>query len=201
MSERYWLVQSNGARQLIDERDFDIARLAEQLRRVGGELVVESTADECSNLVENDGTPEDQRLQIPQCASSFAVPRALFEPPISALAPLFRSRLERLHACQVSYQVEMNTRPTARILGGYYRKRRLIRIYTHDHSTGRRPLAELFDTFLHEVAHHLEYTEPQTFGNRGCGRVRGRMHSPLFWQILGILKGRWLELQGPPSGC
>lgn len=89
----------------------------------------------------------------------------------------------------------MNTRPTNRVLGGYYKTRSLIRIYTHDTELGRRPLEELFDTFLHEVAHHLEYTEPDTFGVNECGRVYGRMHSRLFWRILGVLKTRWVDRQ------
>jgi hypothetical protein len=121
-----------------------------------------------------------------------------FEPPISALGPLFRHRLERIRSCRVNYVVDVNTRPTERVLGGYYRSRRLVRIYAHDRVEGRRPLEELFDTFLHEVAHHLEYTEPQSFGSRGgCRRIRGLMHSRLFWRILGELKWRWAELQTP----
>ena len=87
--------------------------------------------------------------------------------------------------------VEVNARPTRRVLGGYYKSRRLVRIYSHDQVHGPRPLDELFETFLHEVAHHLEYTEPQTFGSRGCRRVYGLMHSRLFWRIFGELKWRW----------
>ncbi len=68
-------------------------------------------------------------------------------------------------------------------------------MYSHDRGAGRRPLEELFDTFLHEVAHHLEYTEPDRFEGRACGRVPGRMHSHLFWRILGELKARWVGLQ------
>ena len=56
-------------------------------------------------------------------------------------------------------------------------------------------MEELFETFLHEMAHHLEYTEPQSFQARACGRVPGRMHSALFWRILGELKARWAESQ------
>src|SRR5262249_7747203 len=114
-----------------------------------------------------------------------------YEPPISALCPLFLDRLERVHACRVSFTLDINTRPTVRVLGGYYKSRRLVRLYTHDRDEGRRPLAELFDTFLHEVAHHLEYTEPYSFGSAGCRRIPGQMHSRLFWRILGELKQRW----------
>jgi len=123
------------------------------------------------------------------------VPPDRFEPPISALGPLFRYRLERIRICRVNFVVDINTRPTERVLGGYYKSRRLVRIYSHDRVDGRRPLEELFDTFLHEVAHHLEYTEPQSFGSRGCRRIHGLMHSRLFWRILGELKWRWAELQ------
>jgi hypothetical protein len=118
-----------------------------------------------------------------------------FEPPITAVGPLFCQRMERIHLCRVKFAVDINSRPTQRVLGGYYRSRRLVRIYAHDRVEGRRPMEELFDTFLHEVAHHLEYTEPQSFGSRGCRRIRGLMHSRLFWRILGELKWRWAELQ------
>jgi hypothetical protein len=123
-----------------------------------------------------------------------------FEPPLSAIGPLFLRRLERIHPPRVDFVLDVNPRATARVLGGYYRRRRLIRIYTHDRDTGRRPLEELFDTFLHEVAHHLEYTEPQRFNARACGRVPGRMHSTLFWRIFGELKARWAELQAGACG-
>jgi hypothetical protein len=118
-----------------------------------------------------------------------------FEPPVSALGPLFMHRLEQIHECRISFEIDVNSRPTQRVLGGYYRSRRLVRVYSHDREDGRRPMDELFDTFLHEVAHHLEYTEPFTFGAPKCRRVPGLMHSRLFWRILGELKGRWAELR------
>lgn len=172
MSERYWLVLPNGGRQLIDPEQFDLSTVAERARRIGGELIAEP---------------------IPRIGSPPGTARP-FEPPISAVGPLFRARLERIHDCRVAYVVDINTRPTVRVLGGYYKRRRLVRVYSHDRETGRRPLDEIFDTFLHEIAHHLEYTEPQSFRAQSCGRVPGRMHSPLFWRILGELKGRWAEL-------
>jgi hypothetical protein len=118
-----------------------------------------------------------------------------YQPPISALAPLFQNRLDRMYRCRVAFFVDINTRPTTRVLGGYYRSRRLVRVYSHDRKEGRRPLNELFDTFLHEVAHHLEYTEPQSFASRTCRRVPGRMHSKLFWKILSELKIMWAAVQ------
>jgi hypothetical protein len=117
-----------------------------------------------------------------------------FEPPISVLGPLFLRRLERIYTCRVAFKVDINTRPTTHVLGGYYKSRRLVRVYSHDRKEGRRPLHELFETFLHEVAHHIEYTEPQSFDSKVCRRVPGRMHSRLFWRILGELKFRWAEL-------
>jgi hypothetical protein len=121
--------------------------------------------------------------------------RRPYEPPISALGPLFQRRLERIYAYRVAFTIDINTRPTTHVLGGYYKSRRLVRVYSHDRKQGRRPLQELFDTFLHEVAHHLEYTEPHSFDSKVCRRVPGRMHSRLFWRILGELKYRWAELQ------
>jgi hypothetical protein len=121
---------------------------------------------------------------------------ARFTPPVSALGPLFRHRFERIYECRADYDLDINNRATLRVLGGYYKSRRLIRIYARDREQGLRPVAELFDTFLHEMAHHLEYTEPFSFSARSCGRVPGRMHSRLFWKILGELKYRWARLQG-----
>lgn len=159
------------------------------------------------------GTPEDRgegrasgRLQPRSATGSIPgagveLPRlrgtepTRFTPPISALGPLFRYRFERIHRCRVDYKLDINTRPTTRVLGGYYKSRALVRVYARDREHGLRPLEELFDTFLHEMAHHLEYTEPHSFSARGCGRVPGRMHSRLFWRILGELKYRWAELQ------
>jgi hypothetical protein len=122
-----------------------------------------------------------------------------FEPPVSALGPLFRHRLERIHICRANYAVDINTRPTIRVLGGYYKSRRLVRVYSHDRLEGRRPLGELFDTFLHEIAHHLEYTEPRSFSSTRSYRTYGLMHSRLFWRILGELKHRWAEMQMGPT--
>jgi len=122
-------------------------------------------------------------------------PPARFEPPVSAIGPLFRLRLERIYRCHMNFHLDVNTRPTTRVLGGYYKSRRLVRIYSHDRDEGRRPLEELFDTFLHEVAHHLEYTESHSFASGGCRRVPGLMHSRLFWRILGTLKQRWADYQ------
>jgi hypothetical protein len=118
-----------------------------------------------------------------------------FTPPVSAIGPLFRYRFERIHRCRVDYDLDINHRATTRVLGGYYKSRKLVRVYVRDREQGLRPLEELFDTFLHEMAHHLEYTEPLKFAARSCGRVPGRMHSRLFWRILGELKHRWAQMQ------
>ena len=175
--EQYWLVHANGGLQRIDPECFDLPIVNDQAERVGGYLMVESSH-----------TDSISRANPP-------LPQRRFEPPITALGKLFKTRLDRIHRCEVHFEVDINQRPTHRVLGGYYRSRRLIRVYSHDRDTGRRSLEELFDTFLHEVAHHLEYTEPASFDNRPCGRVPGRMHSHLFWRILGELKARWVDLQ------
>jgi hypothetical protein len=179
MNPLYWLVLPNGGRQLIDPSRFDLASVAERARRLGGKLVAEVP-----------GTEVDHRLLWPA-----PVVRRTFEPPIPALAPLFRHRLDGVHSCRTDFTLDIATRPTTRVLGGYYRRRKLVRVYSHDRQTGRRPLEELFDTFLHEVAHHLEYTEPSSFQGRACQRRRGQMHSPLFWRILSELKKRWERTQ------
>ena len=168
MSERFWLIHANGGRQLIDPLQFDLERLAEQARRVGGRLVVERWVG-----------------QAPTPGARPAPPRPAFRAPrLGARPALFRSRLDRIHACKVDFKTEVNPRPTNRVLGNYYRTRRLIRIYSHDTQLGRRPLEELYDTYLHEVAHHLEYTEYDSFDARDCGRVRGHDAQPTLLEDL-----------------
>jgi hypothetical protein len=184
MPERYWLVHPNGGRQLIDPHQFDLDRLAEHARRIGGRVVVERDSPPTPAKIAGVSLPSHKPVAPPQ-----------FEPPIAALSPLFLRRLDTVYSCLCVFELDINTRPTTRVLGGYYKTRRLVRVYSHDRQLGRRPLEELFDTFLHEVAHHIEYTEPDSFHARACGRVPGRMHSRLFWRILGELKGRWADLQ------
>ena len=191
MPERYWLVHPNGGRQLIDPRQFDLDRLAEQARRVGGLLVVESDSIIIRTETISPSTGSGSCTLEPELDG----PPRRFEPPVAALGALFRSRLDKVYQCLADYELDINTRPTERVLGGYYKTRQLVRVYTHDRHLGRRPLEELFDTFLHEVAHHIEYTEPDSFHARDCGRIPGRMHSRLFWRILGELKGKWNDLQ------
>jgi hypothetical protein len=148
------------------------------------------------------GSPaNDEESSSTRQAAGLAAPppRGQFELPVSALEPLFLHRFERIHDCRIEFSVDISTRPTRRVLGGYYRSRGLVRVYAFDSIDGRRPVDELFDTFLHEVAHHLEYTEPSTFGSPGCRRAPGLMHSRLFWRILGELKWRWAELRAGRS--
>jgi hypothetical protein len=143
-------------------------------------------------------SPRPEVVARPAANASIRRPAQLpsrFDVPVTALAPLFMARLERIYRCRVAFDLDLNARATARVLGGYYKSRRLVRVYVYDRELGRRPMEELFDTFLHEVAHHLEYTEPSSFSARACGRVPGRMHSRLFWKILGELKYRWAALQ------
>ena len=71
-----------------------------------------------------------------------------FEPPASALGPLFRYRLEQIHICRVNPVVQVSTRPTLRVLGGYYKSRRLVRVYSHRsrlmaHAPARRAFRDL----------------------------------------------------------
>ncbi len=136
-------------------------------------------------------------IESDTCSLAGARPVARrFEPPVPALGRLFRSRLDRIYPCAVDFTTDINTRPTHRVLGGYYKSRRLVRVYAVDRGAGRRPLEELFDTFLHEVAHHLEYTEPDRFEGRACGRVPGRMHSRLVLANPGRAQG---PLGGSPA--
>jgi hypothetical protein len=185
MIDRYWLVHPNGGKQWIDPMQFDLVELARRATGFGGNLVVEKA--ERAEAVAKKTVKERAPFR--------------FEPPVGALSALFLHRLARVYPCRETFDVDMNTRPTRNRLGSYYRVRRLIRVYTHETGVGRRPLEDLFDTFLHEVAHHLEYSEPDSYHATECGRVPGRMHSRLFWIILGDLKARWSEVQlnGKPS--
>lgn len=107
------------------------------------------------------------------------------------LAGWLLGRLERIHTCRAPFTLELKSRPTVWALGRYYRSRALIRIYTHCKSEGPRPRRTIAAIFLHELAHHLEYTEPDTFGGEACERVPGVQHSPLFRQILRELVDGW----------
>lgn len=185
MPERHRPSLPDRARSPIPPSRDDLEHLAGHVRGFAGRVLADPRPDAA------DGT---------RVARSPGAGPARYEPPVSAVGPLFLRRLDRIHAPRIDFDLDINCRPTARVLGGYYRRRRLVRIYTHDRETGRRPLEELFDTFLHEVAHHLEYTEPQSFHARSCGRVPGCMHSDLFWRILGELKARWADLQRLADG-
>lgn len=208
MPVRYWLVHSNGARQLIDPQLFDLERLGESVRARGGTIVVEGLIDprkvnKTPKRPRKPRTKASPALPAPASGSSPEPATALagavsagsavaFVPPAAALAPLFRLRLRSIHECRREFTLEISERPTNRVLGGYYPRRTAIKLYTSDVETGRRALDELFDTFLHEVAHHLEYTEPSSFSAKRCGRVRGVMHSPLFWKIYNTLRQKWM---------
>ena len=124
------------------------------------------------------------------------MPSTRFEPPVSALGPLFRYRLERIHACRVESASSTSTPGPPGACSGATTGRDDWSESTPTTATKAGGRWKSFSsTFLHEVAHHLEYTEPQTFGSRGCRRTHGLMHSRLFWRILGELKWRWAELE------
>ena len=109
------------------------------------------------------------------------------------LERLFRRRLGRIYESQVEFELEFHRRPTRVAMGRYYRSRRLIRIYAVDADEGERSVEELFEVFLHELAHHLEYHEPDRFGGE-CQREHGRAHSPLFHHIWETLRSRWAKI-------
>ena len=46
-----------------------------------------------------------------------------FIPPVSAIGPLFRYRLERIYRCRVEFHVDVNNRATTRRPRGYYKSR------------------------------------------------------------------------------
>ena len=123
-----------------------------------------------------------------------------FEPPISAPgAAVPRPVRAGLRLPRRATSSTSTPGPRRASSAATTRRRRLVRVYSHDRQLGRRPLEELFDTFLHEMAHHIEYTEPDSFHARECERVPGRMHSRLFWRILGELKARWADASAPAS--
>ena len=107
------------------------------------------------------------RDRRPRSSVARRCPRGGSSPRSPRSAPLFRIAARAgLSPAWSDYELDINTRPTTRVLGGYYKTRRLVRVYSHDRQLGRRPLEELFDTFLHEIAHHIEYTEPDSFHAR-----------------------------------
>ena len=97
---------------------------------------------------ENEARPADEG-NLPRAAGSSFGPglaplTALFTPPVSAIGPLFRYRFERIHGCRIDYDLDINNRATMRVLGGYHKLRRLIRVYARDREQGVRPVEELF---------------------------------------------------------
>ena len=110
---------------------------------------------------------------------------------IHSLEGMFRQRLSRIHPCRVPFELRFSNRPTLRALGRYHHERRLIRLFPHDAIEGVRSVEELFEVFLHELAHHLEYTESDQFGGHGPERHAGLAHSPLFHRIHETLWSRW----------
>src|SRR5262245_33224761 len=88
MPERYWLVHPNGGRQLIDPRQFDLDHLARHAERIGGRLVVE---DERPAAASTASAPASAPAPVP--TALIVPPARAFEPPVSALGPLFRMRL------------------------------------------------------------------------------------------------------------
>lgn len=206
MPKHYWLVHSNGGKQWIDPEAFDLDDLAQSAPSFGGRLIVEEV-DEPLPPPEDDPRSlrvleRELEVELGRHQNAHQTPtpnrsvRTSFNPPPAALGHIFRLRLESIHKCKRDYDLELNPRATSRVLGGYYKNRALIRVYTNDVKTGKRSIDELFETFLHEVAHHLEYTEPSTFEAKRCGRKHGTMHSDLFWRILGTLKRLWAERSG-----
>ena len=67
--------------------------------------------------------------------------------PCLRVGPLFRHRFERIYECRIDYDLDVNNRATMRVLGGYYKLRRLIRIYARDRELGLRPVEELSTRF------------------------------------------------------
>lgn len=112
---------------------------------------------------------------------------------------LFRARLSRIYEYRTPFVLQFLERPTVQALGRYYRAERLIRIYVVDMKTGPRDVEELFEIFLHELTHHLEYYEPDVFGGH-CEREHGVAHSPLFHWILETLSQRWNEIRNKDIG-
>ena len=112
--------------------------------------------------------------------------------PRSRPSGRFLSRLDTVYSCLCEFALDINTRPTTESSAVITRPEGWSGSIRTTGSSAA-PLEELFDTFLHEVAHHLEYTEPDSF--RPLVRESRSDAQPLFWRILGELKGRWLELQ------
>src|SRR5262245_24011343 len=100
MPERYWLVHPNGGRQLIDPYQLDLDRLAEHARQIGGRLVVEpvGTFTATPPVPAPAPVPASGSVSVPNVSATAPAPRR-FEPPISAVGPLFRLRLNRVYSC------------------------------------------------------------------------------------------------------
>ena len=185
MPERYWLVHPNGGRQLIDPRQFDLDRLAEHARRIGGRVVVErdsppTPAKFAGAVAAARPTARLRRSSSPRSrhsrrSSSAGSTRSI--PASASSSSTSTPGRPRASSAAITRRGGWSgsTRTTGSSAGGPW-KSSSTPSSTRLRTTSNTP-------------------SPTRSTPASCGRVPGRMHSRLFWRILGELKGRWADLQ------
>ena len=99
--------------------------------------------------------------------------------PPSRFEPRFR-RWARFSAigssgsttCRVEFVVDINTRPTRRVLGGYYKSRRLVRVYSHDRGRPAARWKSCSTPFCTRSRTTSSTPSRQSFGSPGCRASR-----------------------------
>lgn len=91
--------------------------------------------------------------------------------------------------------VELILRPYSKTMYGYYdsnKHRIVLYVYSDNRRRQLMPYCEIWSSFLHELAHHLQYTTTDYV------RVKGVMHNSDFYKILYSLenKSKTLKLGG-----
>ena len=84
--------------------------------------------------------------------------------------------LLKLYECKVPFVFEFSQKKSTRINGLYYPKEQRIVINNKNFKETIEGDNLLFYTAMHELAHHIQFTER--------GHISGRSHTKLFWSIL-----------------
>lgn len=95
-----------------------------------------------------------------------------------ALKKALISDLEKLGICCSDFELEL--RPYSKnYYGRYYTNRELVVVYVYRDKEKTTPFdySDIFSTVLHEVCHHLQWSNPEWV------RLKGVMHDKAFWDM------------------
>ena len=87
-----------------------------------------------------------------------------------------KENLLKLHDCSESFDVVFSGKKSVRWNGKYFYETKKILIYDKNFESGDAGDNRLFYTAMHEMAHHIQFTE--------CHQVGRRSHTKLFYSTL-----------------